>query len=64
MLEDAVPPSDLETLRRECDRLVGERDREMDRLGVDVLDLDHRGRRYFLHAYDTSPDVRRFLLRT
>ena len=62
VLEDAVPPSDLETLRRECDRLVGERDREMDRLGVDVLDLDHRGRRYFLHAYDTSPDVRRFLL--
>ena len=35
-----------------CDRLVGDRDREMDRLGVDVLDLDHRGRRYFLHAYE------------
>jgi ectoine hydroxylase-related dioxygenase (phytanoyl-CoA dioxygenase family) len=27
-----------------------------------MLDLDHRGRRYFLHAYDTSPAVRRFLL--
>ena len=33
----------------------------MDRLGVDMLDLDHRGRRYFVHAYDTSPTVRRFL---
>src|SRR5687768_5790774 len=61
VLEDAVPPGDLEVLRRECDRLVDDRDQEMDRLGVDVLDLDHRGRRYFLHAYDTSPGVRRFL---
>ena len=33
----------------------------MDRLGVDTLDLDHRGRRYFVHAYDTSPTVRQFL---
>jgi ectoine hydroxylase-related dioxygenase (phytanoyl-CoA dioxygenase family) len=33
----------------------------MDRLGLDVLDLDHRGRRYFLHGYDTSAALRRFL---
>jgi len=56
-----LPASDLELLRRECDRLVNERDREMDRQGVDKLDLDHRGRRYFLHAYGTSPEIRRFL---
>ena len=62
VLDDAVPPDELELLRRECDRLVDERDREMDRLGVDVLDLDHRGRRYFLHAYESSAEVRRFLL--
>lgn len=61
ILEDVVPTSDLELLRRECGRLVEERDREMDRHGVDKLDLDHRGRRYFVHAYDTSPEVRRFL---
>ena len=57
----SCPPSDLEVLRRECGRLVDERDREMDRHGVDTLDLDHRGRRYFVHAYDRSPEVRRFL---
>ena len=62
VIEDAVPAGDLETLRGECGRLVSERDREMDRLGVDVLDLDHRGRRYFLHAYESSPEIRRFLL--
>jgi ectoine hydroxylase-related dioxygenase (phytanoyl-CoA dioxygenase family) len=61
ILDGVVPTSDLELLRRECDRLVAERDREMDRIGVDNLDLDHRGRRYFIHAYDTSPQVRRFL---
>jgi ectoine hydroxylase-related dioxygenase (phytanoyl-CoA dioxygenase family) len=61
ILEDVVPTSDLELLRRECGRLVDERDREMDRRGVDKLDLDHRGLRYFLHAYGTSQEVRRFL---
>ena len=61
VLDGVVPSGDLELLRRECGRLVEERDREMDRHGVDKLDLDHRGRRYFLHAYDTSAEVRRFL---
>jgi ectoine hydroxylase-related dioxygenase (phytanoyl-CoA dioxygenase family) len=61
ILDGVVPASDLEILRRECGRLVDERDREMDRHGVDRLDLDHRGRRYFVHAYDASPAVRRFL---
>jgi ectoine hydroxylase-related dioxygenase (phytanoyl-CoA dioxygenase family) len=61
IVDGVVPPSELELLRRECGRLVDERDREMDRLGVDTLDLDHRARRYFVHAYDTSPEVRRFL---
>ena len=62
VLDGVVPAADLELLRRECDRLVGERDGEMDRQGVDVLDLDHRGRRYFIHAYERCPEVRRFLL--
>jgi ectoine hydroxylase-related dioxygenase (phytanoyl-CoA dioxygenase family) len=61
ILDGVVSTSDLDVLRRECGRLVDERDREMDRRGVDTLDLDHRGRRYFVHAYDASPEVRRFL---
>jgi ectoine hydroxylase-related dioxygenase (phytanoyl-CoA dioxygenase family) len=61
VLEDAVPPGDLETLRGECQRFIDERDREMDRLGVDKLDLDHRGSRYFVHAYGKSPVIERFL---
>jgi ectoine hydroxylase-related dioxygenase (phytanoyl-CoA dioxygenase family) len=60
VVERALAAEDLASLRRECQRLVEEREAEMDRLGVDMLDLDHRGRRYFLHGYD-SADVRRFL---
>jgi ectoine hydroxylase-related dioxygenase (phytanoyl-CoA dioxygenase family) len=61
VLENVVPERDLEALRDECERLVAERDREMDRLGVDTIDLDHRGSRYFIHAYGKSPTVERFL---
>jgi ectoine hydroxylase-related dioxygenase (phytanoyl-CoA dioxygenase family) len=61
ILESVVPRSDLAALRGECQRFIDERDREMDRLGVDKLDLDHRGRRYFVHAYGKSPALRQFL---
>ena len=61
ILDRVLPAADLDVLRRECGRLVEERDREMDRLGVDTLDLDHRGRRYFVHAYEKSAAVRAFL---
>jgi ectoine hydroxylase-related dioxygenase (phytanoyl-CoA dioxygenase family) len=61
VLAGIVPPGDLATLRGECQRFIDERDREMDRLGVDKLDLDHRGSRYFVHAFGKSPAVERFL---
>jgi ectoine hydroxylase-related dioxygenase (phytanoyl-CoA dioxygenase family) len=61
VLERVVPSGDLDTLRGECQRFIDERDREMDRLGVDRIDLDHRGSRYFVHAYGKSPAVERFV---
>jgi ectoine hydroxylase-related dioxygenase (phytanoyl-CoA dioxygenase family) len=61
VLNRIVPPADLETLRGECQRFIDERDQEMDRLGVDKLDLDRRGSRYFVHAYGKSPAVAGFL---
>jgi ectoine hydroxylase-related dioxygenase (phytanoyl-CoA dioxygenase family) len=61
VLTRIVPPGDLDRLRGECQRVIDAREREMDRLGVDKLDLDHRGSRYFLHAYGKSPAVERFL---
>jgi ectoine hydroxylase-related dioxygenase (phytanoyl-CoA dioxygenase family) len=62
VLERVVPPADLEALRNECQRFIDERDTEMDRLGVDAIDLDHRGQRYFVHASGQSPAVERFLV--
>jgi ectoine hydroxylase-related dioxygenase (phytanoyl-CoA dioxygenase family) len=61
VLRGIVPSGDLDMLRGECQRVIEAREREMDRLGVDKLDLDHRGSRYFLHAYGKSPAVERFL---
>jgi ectoine hydroxylase-related dioxygenase (phytanoyl-CoA dioxygenase family) len=62
VLERALPQTDLETLRSECSRFIDERDREMDELGVDTLDLDHRGSRYFVHAHGKSPAIDHFLV--
>jgi ectoine hydroxylase-related dioxygenase (phytanoyl-CoA dioxygenase family) len=61
VLESVLPHTGLELLRSECQRFIDERDREMDRLGVDKLDLDHRGSRYFVHAYGKSRDIERFV---
>jgi ectoine hydroxylase-related dioxygenase (phytanoyl-CoA dioxygenase family) len=61
VLERAVPPEDLELLRGECQRFIDARDEEMDRLGVDTISLDHRGQRYFVHAYGHSPEIERFV---
>jgi ectoine hydroxylase-related dioxygenase (phytanoyl-CoA dioxygenase family) len=62
ILENVVPAEQLDALRSECGRFVLARDAEMDRLGVDAIDLDHRGSRYFLHAWGKSDAARRFLL--
>jgi ectoine hydroxylase-related dioxygenase (phytanoyl-CoA dioxygenase family) len=61
VLKRAVLSEDLDTLRGECRRFVDERDQEMNRLGVDKIDLDRRGSRYFVHAYGKSRAVERFL---
>jgi ectoine hydroxylase-related dioxygenase (phytanoyl-CoA dioxygenase family) len=61
VLDEVVPREELEALRGECQRFVDERNREMDRLSVDTIDLDHRGSRYFVHAFGNSEAVERFL---
>jgi ectoine hydroxylase-related dioxygenase (phytanoyl-CoA dioxygenase family) len=48
IVENVIPQHQLRVLRDEGQRFMDEMDAEMDRQGVDVLDLNHRGRRYFL----------------
>jgi hypothetical protein len=57
VLERVIPEGHLEALRSECQRFIDERDAEMDRLGVEKLDLDHKGKRYF-DAYALGPMLR------
>lgn len=46
ILEDAVDPEMLAMLTRECAHFVAREDAKMDALGVDVLDITHRNKRY------------------
>ena len=48
ILENAIPPEQLEILREECQRGIEDIHTEMDRLGQDTLDISHRDRRYFI----------------
>lgn len=48
ILEEVIPEEQLESLRSECERFIREKDAEMDALGVDRLDISHRGKRYFI----------------
>lgn len=61
ILESVIQPHDLQSLRADCLRLIAQRDTEMGRLGVERVQLDHRGRRYFIPAYDHSRVAREFL---
>ncbi|SRR5690606_129200 len=62
VLERVVPEEDLEMLRNLCDRLVRDQEEEMDRLGVDQINLSKRNKRYFVFlAYKDHPELGRFI---
>lgn len=46
ILEDAIDPGMLAMLRDECAHFIAREDAKMDALGVDVLDITHRNKRY------------------
>lgn len=48
ILPSAIGREDLELLRQECAQGIAEQDRELDREGVDVSGIVHRGKRYFI----------------
>ena len=47
ILPAVIPPDLLTLLRDNCQAAIEESDREMDRLGTDVVGINHRGKRYF-----------------
>ena len=48
ILRNVIPQNLLEKLRDECQRFIREKDEEMDRKGVEVDEINHKGKRYFI----------------
>lgn len=62
ILDQIIPDRELEVLRSECSQLIADQDREMDRLGVNELNLSRRNSRYFVFlAYKDRPQLGEFI---
>lgn len=62
ILERAIAPAQLETLRSECQRFIDAINAEMDAAGVTVKGINHRDKRYFIaNHYKESALLREFL---
>lgn len=48
VVRNAIPAGLLERLRDECQRFMREKDEEMERKGVAVDEINHKGKRYFI----------------
>ena len=48
IVKNVIPQELLERLKNECQRLIKEKDDEMDRKGVEVDEINHKGKRYFI----------------
>jgi ectoine hydroxylase-related dioxygenase (phytanoyl-CoA dioxygenase family) len=62
VLDRVLSEDQLELLRRYAQTAMNQIDTEMDEAGVDTLELNHRGRRYFAGGLaKTAPELRGFL---
>lgn len=57
IVKNVIPQELIEKLRGECQRFIKEKDDEMDRKGVEVDEINHKGKRYFiaLRHKDSEP---------
>lgn len=56
ILRNVIPVELVAKLRHECERFMREKDEEMDRKGVEVDEINHKGKRYFIALrYRDSP---------
>ncbi len=62
ILEKVIPEEELKMIRKECSELIDEQNKEMDKLGVDVINLSRRNSRYFVFlAYKDRPQLGSFI---
>lgn len=48
IVKNVIPKELLKRLQDECQRFMKEKDDEMDRKGVEVDEINHKGKRYFI----------------
>lgn len=62
IIENAIQDELLQSLRKECDLLIDLQNKEMDKQGVDVLNLSRRNSRYFVFlAYKERKQLGEFI---
>jgi len=62
ILENVVPPQQLQIVRDACDHLIELMHQEMDRLGTDHIHISHRGKRYHIaKKYTEAPRLAEFV---
>ena len=48
ILRDVISQDMIERIQDECERFIKEKDAEMDAKGVEVDEINHKGKRYFI----------------
>ncbi len=48
ILRNVIPQEMIEKIQDECERFIREKDAEMDAKGVEVDEINHKGKRYFI----------------
>jgi ectoine hydroxylase-related dioxygenase (phytanoyl-CoA dioxygenase family) len=62
ILERAIPDEHLQILRDELDGFIDEIDADMDRKGIEVEGINHKGKRYFIALqHERRPRISEFL---
>lgn len=62
ILEKVIPEDELELIRKECMELIAEQDKEMEKLGVNELNLSRKNSRYFVfNSYKDKPHLGQFI---
>ena len=64
ILRNVISPAMIKKIQDECDRFIREKDDEMDRKGVVVDGISHKGSRYFIAYQAKKSSIDAIELRT
>lgn len=62
LVKDVIPQEMIKRLQDECQRFIKEKDDEMDKKGVEVDEINHKGKRYFIALRYKDSDTMKDLI--